>query len=121
MQLPIELSHPCYHDEDAVRAQPETIRWPNGPYCPICGSFDRVKSYGGKAMEPGWYWCTPCRRTFTVRVGSIFERSHIPIHKWLLGFRLMAGRRKASRRTRCTGRYGDLCLSPREVSPIGFA
>jgi hypothetical protein len=45
-------------------------------------------------MGPGWYWCTPCRRKFTVRVGSIFERSHIPIHKWLLGFRLMAGSKK---------------------------
>ena len=43
MQLPIELSHPCYHDEDAARVQLESIRWPNGPYCPICGSFDRVK------------------------------------------------------------------------------
>src|SRR6202048_1698536 len=94
MQLPIELSHPCYHDEDAARVQLESIRWPDGPYCPICGSFDRVKPYGGKAMGPGWYWCTPCRRKFTVRVGSIFERSHIPIHKWLLGFRLMAGSKK---------------------------
>ena len=94
MQLPIELSHPCYHDEDAARVQLESIRWPDGPYCPICGSFDRVKPYGGKAMGPGWYWCTPCRRKFTVRVGSIFERSHIPLHKWLLGFRLMAGSKK---------------------------
>jgi transposase-like protein len=94
MQLPIELSHPCYNDEDAARAQLASIRWPDGPYCPICGSFDRVKPYGGKAMGPGWYWCTPCRRKFTVRVGSIFERSHIPLHKWLLGFRLMAGSKK---------------------------
>jgi transposase-like protein len=94
MQLPTELSHPCYHDENAARAQLESIRWPDGPYCPICGSFDRVKPLGGKAMGPGWYWCTPCRRKFTVRVGSIFERSHIPIHKWLLGFRFMAGSKK---------------------------
>ena len=42
MQLPIELSHPCYHNEDAARAQLESIRWPDGPFCPICGSFDRV-------------------------------------------------------------------------------
>ena len=94
MLLPIELSHPCYHDEGAARVQLELIRWPDGPYCPICGSFDRVKPYGGKAMGPGWYWCTPCRRKFTVRVGSIFGRSHIPIYKWLLGFRLMAGSKK---------------------------
>jgi len=94
MQLPTELSHPCYHDEDSARTQLEAIRWPDGPYCPICGTFDRVKPYGGKAMGPGWYWCTPCRRKFTVRVGSIFERSHIPTFKWLLGFRLMAGSKK---------------------------
>ena len=94
MQLPIELAHPCYHNEDAARAQLESIRWPDGPFCPICGSFDRVRPYGGKAMGAGWYWCTPCRRKFTVRVGSIFERSHIALHKWLLGFRLMAGSKK---------------------------
>jgi len=94
MQLPIELSHPCYHDEDAARIQLESIRWPDGPYCPICGSFDTVKPLGGTAMGPGWYWCTPCRRKFTVRVGSIFERSHIRTYKWLLGFRLMAGSKK---------------------------
>src|SRR5271154_853459 len=94
MQLPTELSHSCYHDEDAARVQLQSIRWPDGPYCPICGLFDRVKPYGGKAMGSGWYWCTPCRRKFTVRVGSIFERSHIPLHKWLLGFRLMAGSKK---------------------------
>src|SRR6266446_9590612 len=94
MQLPIELSHPCYHDEDVARIQLESIRWPDGTYCPICGSFDTVKPLGGKAMGPGWYWCTPCRRKFTVRVGSIFERSHIPTYKWLLGFRLMAGSKK---------------------------
>src|SRR5438132_1009462 len=51
MQLPIELSHPCYHDEQAARVQLETIRWPNGPYCPICGSFDTVKPLGGKARS----------------------------------------------------------------------
>ena len=94
MSLPTALSHPCYHDEGAARVQLETIRWPDGPYCPICGSFDTVKPLGGKAMGPGWYWCTPCRRKFTVRVRSIFERSHIPLYKWLLAFRLMAGSKK---------------------------
>jgi transposase-like protein len=96
MQLPIELSHPCYHDDEAARIQLETIRWPNGPYCPICGALDTVKptTTPPKAKGGGWYWCTPCRRKFTVRVGSIFHRSHIPLHKWLLGFRLMAGSKK---------------------------
>jgi transposase-like protein len=96
MQLPIELSHPCYHDDEAARVQLESIRWPDGPYCQICGAFDTVKATTTppKAKGGGWHWCTKCRRKFTVRVGSIFHRSHIPLHKWLLGFRLMAGSKK---------------------------
>jgi transposase-like protein len=96
MQLPIELSHPCYHDEEAARAQLESIRWPDGPYCPYCGSFDRVRPTPTppKAKSGGWHHCMDCRRKFTVRVGSIFHRSHVPLFKWLLGFRLMAGSKK---------------------------
>lgn len=96
MQLPIELSHPCYHDDEAARVQLETIRWPDGPYCPLCGSFDRIKPTPTppKAKGGGWHHCADCRRRFTVRVGSIFHRSHVPLHKWLLAFRLMAGSKK---------------------------
>jgi len=96
MQLPTELSHPCYHDEEAARAQLESIRWPDGPYCPICGSFDRVSAIASppKAKSGGWHNCATCRRKFTVRVGSIFHRSHVPIAKWLLAFRFMAGSKK---------------------------
>ena len=72
MQLPIELSHPCYHDDEAARVQLESIRWPDGPYCPICGAFDAVKPMAPppKAKGGGWHWCGKCRRLFTVRVGS---------------------------------------------------
>jgi transposase-like protein len=96
MQLPTELSTPCYHDDEAARVQLEAIRWPDGPYCPICGSFDRVKPIATppKAKGGGWYHCQDCRRRFTVRVGSIFHRSHVPLYKWLLAFRLMAGSKK---------------------------
>ena len=96
LQLPIELDHPCYHDDEAARIQLETIRWPAGPYCPLCGSFDRVKPIATppKAKGGGWHHCMDCRRRFTVRVGSIFHRSHVPLHKWLLAFRLMAGSKK---------------------------
>src|SRR5258705_12366285 len=94
MILPPELSHPCYHDDEAARLILESIRWPDGAFCPSCGAFDTVKPLGGKSMGPGWYWCTPCRLKFTFRVGSIFERSHIALHKWLLGFRLMLSSKK---------------------------
>ena len=59
MQLPVELSHPCYHDEEAARTQLEAIRWPDGPYCPLCGSFDRVTltKTPPKAKGRGWYRC----------------------------------------------------------------
>ena len=90
MQLPVELTHPCYHDDEAARAQLEEIRWPDGPFCPHCGSFDRVKATvtPKKAHGGGWYHCQDCRRNFTVRVGSIFHRSHVPPSQWLLAFRL---------------------------------
>jgi transposase-like protein len=94
MQTPIELSHPVYHDEEAARAHLEAIQWPEGPNCPYCGSIDKIKVLGGQSMGPGWYHCGQCRKKFTVRVGTIFERSHIPLHKWLLGFRLFASSKK---------------------------
>ena len=94
MILPASLAHPCYHDDDAARETFEAIRWPDGPYCPHCGVFDTVAPLGGKSMGPGWYWCNKCREKFTARVGSVMERSHIPMHKWLLAFRLLASSRK---------------------------
>ncbi len=91
MSLPTALSHACYHDDEAARVTFESVRWPNGPYCPHCGSFDTVAPLGGELMGPGWYWCSKCREKFTVRVGSVLERSHIAMHKWLLAIRLMTG------------------------------
>jgi transposase-like protein len=94
MSLPTALSHPCYHDDEAARVTFESIRWPDGPYCPHCGALDTVAPLGGESMGPGWYWCGKCREKFTVRVGSVLERSHIAMHKWLLAIRLMTGSKK---------------------------
>jgi transposase-like protein len=94
MTLPASLAHPCYHDDDAALVTFEAIRWPDGPYCPHCGVFDTVAPLGGKSMGPGWYWCNKCREKFTARIDSVMERSHIPMHKWLLAFRLMASSKK---------------------------
>jgi transposase-like protein len=84
MQTPELLSDPAFHDEDAARAYLEGVRWPDGPFCPFCGSLETVKPLGGPSMGPGWYYCSACQDKFTVRVGSIFERSHIPLRKWCL-------------------------------------
>jgi transposase-like protein len=93
-QTPELLSDPVYHDEEAARLYVQEIRWPDGIYCPFCGVLDGIKPLGGESMGPGWFYCTACQDKFTVRVGSVFERSHIPLHKWLLAFRLMASSKK---------------------------
>jgi transposase-like protein len=105
MRTPEKLSDPVYHDEDAARAHLEAVRWPDGVVCPHCGSMGKIRLLGAKKVEgkkpegpgsmgAGWWWCGDCNDKFTVRVGSVFERSHIPLHKWLLGFRLMASSKK---------------------------
>lgn len=91
---PTELSDPIYHNEDAARAHLEGIRWPNGPVCFYCGVVGNSRPLGGKSMGPGWHYCPDCKKKFTVRQGTVYERSHIPLHKWLLAFRLMASSKK---------------------------
>jgi transposase-like protein len=88
------LSDPAYQNENAARLYIESVRWPRGPYCPKCGAIDRVRALGGESMGLGWYYCEACQDKFTVRVGSVFERSHIPLHKWLLAIRLMTSSKK---------------------------
>ncbi|PJI37386.1 IS1595 family transposase [Ferrovibrio sp.] len=82
-----------FHNEDKARAYLERVRWPKGVVCPYCCSGKHISPYG-PSMGPGWYRCTPCRRQFTVRVGTVFERSHIPLHKWLHGTYLMNSSKK---------------------------
>jgi len=93
MSLPKNIDHPCYHDDEAARIALEAIFWPYGPTCPKCGKLDTVAEYG-KSMGKGWYWCSVCREKFTVRVGTVLERSHIALHKWMLGFRLYTASKK---------------------------
>jgi transposase-like protein len=92
--LPTDVSHPCYHDDEAARVMFESIRWPDGPYCPTCGAYDTVATLGGESMGAGWYWCNACREKFTVRVGSVLQRSHIALHKWMIAFRLISSSKK---------------------------
>jgi transposase-like protein len=85
---------PIFHDEDAARKHLEGIRWPDGVTCPLCGGTEKVKALGGASMGPGWYHCGDCRRKFTVRTGSVYERSHIPLHKWVFATHLLTASKK---------------------------
>jgi len=91
---PLSLTHPIYSDPNAAREHLEALHWPDGPVCPRCGETERLKRAGGKSTRPGVINCNPCRKPFTVTVGTVFEDSKIPLNKWLLGFRLMAGSKK---------------------------
>ena len=89
-----DLSDPAFTDEDKAREVIEASRWPNGVTCPHCGLSEFVKILGGKSMGPGWYHCAQCREKFTVRTGTLYERSHIPLHKWLLATHLLTSSKK---------------------------
>lgn len=91
-----DLSAARFHDEEAARKFLEEVRWPSGPICPHCGVVNQA--YENKS-KPGVYRCavTECRKDFSVTVGTLFERSHIPLHKWLLATHLlMAGKKGVS-------------------------
>lgn len=89
-----DITNPIFNDETAAREHLEALRWPEGPVCPYCGKQSHVKPLGGKSMGPGWYHCGECRKKFTVRVGTVFERSKIALHKWLLATHLITASKK---------------------------
>src|ERR1700712_5864847 len=83
------LSDKHFHNEAAAYAFVEARLWPNGPVCPHCGGVERISKMGGKSTRIGAYKCYQCRKPFTVKVGTIFESSHIPLHLWLQGIYLL--------------------------------
>jgi transposase-like protein len=89
-----DLTNPAFTNEDKAREFLEASRWPDGPVCPFCGQLDTAKTLGGPSMGPGWYYCSECQDKFTVRVGTLYERSHIPLHKWLLATHLVVSSKK---------------------------
>lgn len=90
------FSAPHFHNEDAAFAFIEERLWPNGPICPHCGNTDqaRIGRLTGKSSRPGLRKCYACRKTFTVRMGTIFEDSHFPLRLWLQAIQLMCGSKK---------------------------
>jgi transposase-like protein len=83
-----------FKNETAARKHLEAIRWPNGPVCPHCGGTERNSRLNGEAHRPGLIFCGDCRTQFTVTVGTVFEDSKIPLHKWVLATHLLCASKK---------------------------
>jgi transposase-like protein/transposase len=89
----VNITDPIFHDETKALQHLEDDRWPSGEVvCPFCESTG-VTRMGGKT-QAGMFLCNVCRQKFTVRTGTVMERSHIPLHKWLLATHLMAASKK---------------------------
>ena len=89
-----DISNPIFHDEAKAREHLEALRWPDGPYCPHCGEYEEIGKMKGKSHRPGLYYCRSCKKQFSITVGTLIERSHVPLHKWVMAFHLMAASKK---------------------------
>ncbi len=78
-----------FPDQEAARKYLEARLWPNGPHCPVCGTGERITVRAG-----GYYRCNQCKEDFTIRTSTIFERSHVPLHKWVYAMYLLVTARK---------------------------
>jgi len=83
-----------FKNDDAARKHLESIRWPRGPICPHCGGTERNSRLEGESHRPGLLFCGDCRAQFTVTVGTVFEDSKIPLHKWVLATHLLCASKK---------------------------
>lgn len=86
--------NPIFQDANAAREWLETLLWPDGTVCPHCGLVGAAYKLSGKKQRPGLYECKGCSEQFTVTVGTVCERSHIPLNKWAFAFHLMAASKK---------------------------
>lgn len=88
------LSQPYFHDEAAAFNHLESVLWADGPICPHCGTIDRASKMQGKSTRIGTWKCYACRKQFSVKVGTVFESAHIPLHKMLQAVYLMCASKK---------------------------
>jgi transposase-like protein len=90
------LAAPQFQTEEAAFEYVESRLWPHGPTCPHCGNADpkRIRKMEGKTTRLGLHKCNECRKPFTVRMGTIFESSHLPLHLWLQVIHLMCASKK---------------------------
>ena len=96
----MDFTAPRFTNEQAAREHLEALRWPNGPVCPHCGGLERNSrieaqtAKKGKGARPGLWFCGDCREQFTVTVGTVFEDSKLPLHKWVLATHLLVSSKK---------------------------
>ena len=83
-----------FNDDNAARDYLEAIIWPRGAVCPHCGGVERNSRLQGATHRPGLWFCGDCRSQFTVTVGTVFERSKVPLHKWVLANHLLCSSKK---------------------------
>jgi transposase-like protein len=89
-----DLSNPIFHDETKAREWLEGELWPEGPICPKCGTVGEATLMQGKSHRPGLYQCNSCREPFTVTVGTLYERSKVPLNKWFAANHLLIASKK---------------------------
>jgi transposase-like protein len=92
MKSALTASH--LHNEEAAIEYVEARLWPNGPVCPHCGVFGEASRSKGKTTRPGLWNCRACDKPFTVKIGTVFESSHIPLHIWLQTIYLFSSSKK---------------------------
>lgn len=89
-----DLQNPIYNDDNKAREHLEALRWKDGPVCPHCGVVGNAVTLKGESTRAGVWKCRDCEKPFSVTVGTLFERSHIPLSKWLLAVHLMSSSKK---------------------------
>ena len=90
----MNLTAEIFQDADKAREHLEANRWPDGAVCPHCGSVGEATKLQGRAARPGVWQCNACREQFSVTVGTVFEKSKVPLNKWLLATYLMNSSKK---------------------------
>jgi len=129
------LSAPRFHNEEIAFEFVEGQLWPNGPVCPHCGATsEKIGRLSGKSTRPGLRKCYACRKQFTVRIGTIFEDSHLPLRLWLQAIHMLCSSKKGmstrqlQRTLRCSmktawflGHRIRLAMDPGYTGPMGGA
>ena len=90
----MNLTAKIFQDADAARDHLEATRWPHGAVCSHCGTIGEATKLEGRAHRAGVWQCNACREQFSVTVGTVFERSKVPLNKWLLATFLMSSSKK---------------------------